>query len=490
MRDAHMIDVVKGFAQEGRTASDGSVPDRAPAPLWAVAICLLAGVVTPALVSLAGQAGGFGWLWVFEPLPAGKFLAALALSSALALLLLILSRVSQRWDFQNDTRARWCKRAGFVLVVGAVGFLCVRFRVYASSGDSALWTRLADDPFIMGSEPLGRWSHYLAYRLVTLLQLDRWIDITPDPKGLAVVLASAGAGMFSIGAMLVLASRALPHSSRWSSVVFLFVTPTAILFAGFMEVTPWCYAFVSAYLLAGLRYLALDLRRPPWIESLILMFAVWAHGSVCFVTGAHAFLCLHWFWRLPDDARSPWRPPRLLRLGLVCLIPFCAFGATLWVAYVFGTGMPRFAWYGNLAGGADRILFIALSPETQRSAGHFVFGSPRYWISHLNLLLFACPLLLVVPFAIAQSLRVRRRETLFLGAGLGGLLLLALIFNPTVFGGVRGDFDIMSSFAIPATLLVALWWDARFSDRQRKALHLAAAVASFSFLLLLRIRFP
>jgi hypothetical protein len=464
--------------------------DQAPAPLWAVAICLFAGVVTPAVVSLAAQAGRFDWLWVFEPLPSGKLPTALALSSAVALLLLILSRVSQRWDSQNDTRVRWCKRVGFVLVVGVVGFLCVRFRVYASSPDSGLWWQSADSPFIMGSEPLGRWSHYLVYRLVTLLELDRWIAITPDPKVLALVLASAGAGMFTIGVMLVLARKALPHSSRWRSVVFLFVTPTAILFAGFMEVTPWCYAFTSGYLLAGLRYLVIDLRRPPWIESLILMFAVWTHGSACFVTGAHAFLCLHWFLRLADDAQSPWRLPRLLRLGLVCLLPFSALGATLLYAYLFGSGTPDFAWYGNLTGGGDGILFIAFSREAQRSAAHFVFGSPRYWISHLNLLLFACPLLFVAPFAIAQSLRVRRRETLFLGAGLGGLLLLALIFNPTIFGGVRGDFDIMAGFAVPATLLVALWWDARFSDRQREALHLATAVASFSFLVMLRIRFP
>jgi hypothetical protein len=485
-----MIDIAKGIAQEGRKASDGSGPDRAPAPLWAVATCLFAGVVTPALVSLAGQAGRFDWLWALEPLPSGKIPTALALSSAFALLLLILSRVSRRWDFQNDMRARWCKRAGLVLVVGAVGFLCVRFRVYVSSGDSRMWRQLADNPFIMGSEPLGRWSHYLAYRLVTLLELDRWIGITLDPKALGLVLASAGAGMFTIGAMLALAPKALPHSSRWSSVVFLFVTPTAILFAGFMEVTPWCYAFINAYLLAGLRYLALDLRRPPWIEALILMFAVWSHGSACFVTGAHALLCLDWFFRLPDDARSPWQPPRLLRLGLVCLLPFSALGATLLYAYIFGTGMPRFAWYGNFKGGADRILFIAFSREAQRSAAHFVFGSPRYWISHLNLLLFVCPLLFVVPFAMAQSLRARQQETLFLGAGLGGLLLLALIFNPAVVGGVRGDFDIMAGFAVPATLLVALWWDARFSDRQREVLHLATAVASFSFLVMLRIRFP
>jgi hypothetical protein len=356
--------------------------------------------------------------------------------------------------------------------------------------DSALWTQLAADPFIMGSEPLGRWSHYLAYRLVALLELDRWIDIAPDPRGLAVVLASAGAGMFSIGALLGLAPAALPRSSRWSAVAFLFVTPTAILFAGFVEVTPWCYAFTSAYLLAGLRHLALDLRRPPWIEALILMFAVWSHGSACFVTGAHAFLCLRWFLQRPGAARSPWQPRRLLRLGLLCLIPFSALGATLGYAYLFGTGTSRFAWYGNVMGGADRILFVAFSREAQRSAAHFVFGSPRHWISLLNLLLFACPLLLVVPVAIAQSLRVRQPETVFLAAGLGGLSLLALIFNPAVLLGVRGDFDIMAGFAVPATLLVALWWDARFSARQREVLHLACAVASFSFLLTLRIRFP
>ena len=48
----------------------------------------------------------------------------------------------------------------------------------------------------------------------------------------------------------------------------------------------------------------------------------------------------------------------------------------------------------------------------------------------------------------------------------------------------------MAGFAVPATLLVALWWDASFSDRQREALHLATAAASFSFLVMLRIRFP
>jgi len=41
-----------------------------------------------------------------------------------------------------------------------------------------------------------------------------------------------------------------------------------------------------------------------------------------------------------------------------------------------------------------------------------------------------------------------------------------------------------------ATLLVALWGDACFSRRQREALQLASVAASFSFLVMLHIRFP
>ena len=446
-------------------------------------------MVTPAAVSLAGQARSFDWLWAWAPLPPAKVASALGASFTAALLLLILSRVSGSWDLHSDARARWAKRLGFALLVGAVGLLCLHFRVYASSEDSWIWRMWAHDPFIMASEPLGRWSHYLAYQLVTLLDIDRWIDITPDRNGFALMLASAAAGMFAAGSMLGLAPGALPNSSRWSSVAFLLVTPTAILFCGFMEVTPWCYAFTSAYLLAGLRYLALDLRRLPWTESLLLMFAVWSHGSACFVTGAHAFLCLHWF-RAKHDAESPWRAARLAQLGTLCLLPFSALAATLLYSYVFGPGRPNLTWYGNVMGGVDGVLFVPFSSEAQHSPRHQVFGSASYWISRLNLVLFACPLLMLAPLAAAQSLRARRPETLFLCAGLAGLLLLALLFSPIVPGGVLADFDVMAGFAVPATLLVALWWDARFSAPQRELLHLSCAVAAFSFLMLLRIRFP
>jgi hypothetical protein len=39
-------------------------------------------------------------------------------------------------------------------------------------------------------------------------------------------------------------------------------------------------------------------------------------------------------------------------------------------------------------------------------------------------------------------------------------------------------------------MLIALWWDARFSDRQRWILALGTAASSFVFLVAPSLRFP
>jgi hypothetical protein len=357
-------------------------------------------------------------------------------------------------------------------------------------GDAIIWLHLADDPMLMPSEPLGRVSHYLFYRVVTETPLDRWLR--PRPKVLAVRLSSVAAGMVYLTLLLAWARQALPRSSTWTSVLFLFVTPTLVLYAGYLETTPWAYAFTGAYLLAGLRYLNAGLRRPPWPEALLLMLAVGCHGVVCLVTGAHALLCLHWFFAREPGEPAPWTARRVGQLVAIALLPFAVLAASFAWSYHFGLG-TKGRWYGNALGGPDKDFFVAFS-DTATGPGHrvgfnqFRFGNREYLTGLLNVLFFGCPLLLVLPAAIWQTLRSRRRPVLFLLAGFAGLFLITLFFNPDL--GYRGDFDLLAFCAVPASMLIALWWDARFSSRQRWLLALSIAAASFVFLVTPRLGFP
>ncbi len=48
----------------------------------------------------------------------------------------------------------------------------------------------------------------------------------------------------------------------------------------------------------------------------------------------------------------------------------------------------------------------------------------------------------------------------------------------------------MAICAVPASMLIALWWDAHFSSRQRWLLALGIAAASFVFLVTPSLSFP
>ena len=415
------------------------------------------------------------------------FLAVALLLGALALAqgaLLAARRSGLPAALSDPLVARRLRWIGAVLLLAGVGLLCARWTHRMASSDGRAWLDLADNPFIMGSEPLGRWSHYLAYRLVTLTGLDAWL--AGGARLLALRLSSVAAGMFTLGALLALAPAALPRTARWSAVLFLFLTPTAVLWAGFLETTPWCYAFTGAYLLAGLRYLRLELRRPPWAEGLLLMLAVWSHGVACFATGAHAVLCLQWFFAAPASARR--QPARLAQLLLVALLPFLALGLTMLAAYQFGTGLPRSPWFGNALGGSDRERWVAFSAAQHGWRRPFRFGEPEYLAAQANLLLFACPLLLALPLAISRTLAGRGRPLLFLLGAFCGLFGFALFYNPDL--GMRQDMDLMGMYALPAGLIVALWWDARFSPGQQRLSAVWIATATAGFLLAPALRFP
>jgi hypothetical protein len=219
------------------------------------------------------------------------------------------------------------------------------------------------------------------------------------------------------------------------------------------------------------------------------MLAVWSHGAVCFATGAHLFLALHWLCA-GGGGRSAWRAARLARLAGVCALPFAALAGGMLFAYVAGTGVRWVDWYGNALGGGDDVFWVLFSPEDRTRKHQILFLGAEHLVGQANVWLRAFPLFPLLPLAVAQILRVgaRRAELGFLLAGLAGLLLLGVLFNPDL--GARRDFDLLAMWAVPAGYVVALWWEACFGPRQRELLAAAVAAATFAFLLVPELRFP
>lgn len=476
--------------QRAGTALDPEASPRG-APSWAVVACLLSGAALPAFTYGASRSGALDWLWPLRPGADSDLLIALGLAGAFVTGLLACAGVASRWRIRAAApRAPrlWNALAATALVLGT-GALLVRWPHNYSVGDWATWVKLADDPMLMPSEPLGRSSHYLFFRIVSETALDHWLRL--DAKTLALRLSSVAAGMFYLAWLLAWARKVLPSSSSWTTVPFLFVTPTLVIYAGHLETTPWAYAFTGAYLLAGVHYLEAGHQRAPWFEALLLMLAVGSHGVVCFVTGAHAILCLHWFFAPRSGAPLPWMPRRVAELIGVALLPFLVLTAAFAWAYHFPASWGF--WYGNALGGSDNDLFVAFSERATGVYGRirlnqFRFGSWAYTTGLLNVFLFACPLLLVLPLALWHTLQFRFRSALFLLAGFAGLLLLSLFWNPDL--GHRDDYDLLALVALPATLLIALWWDSQFGGRQRWIVALGAVTSSFVFLVAPRLQFP
>jgi hypothetical protein len=466
---------------------------RTRAPLWTLLACVVAGMLVPLAVFAARRSGAIGWLWSLPSQPDSKVAWGLAAAlSGVALLFCaqaLLARLRRDAAPRQRALLRVATGASFALVVLAAGALLLRWHYLGAAGDWTRWVRWAQDPFLMPSEALGRWSHYVGYEVASRLDLPRRLRV--GPKALGMRLASVAAGMFYLAALLALLPRALPGSARWSSALFLFVSPTAVLFAGYLETTPWGYAFLGTYLLAGLRYLAQGhaARRAPWPEALVLMLAVWSHGAACFATGAHLFLTLHWLFA--DGAgRSPWTAARLAQLAGVCALPFAALAGGMLFAYVAGTGVRWVDWYGNALGGGDGVFWVLFSPEGRTREHQLLFLGPEHLVAQANVWLRAFPLFSLLPVAVGQVLRVRARraELAFLLAGLAGLLLLGLLFNPDL--GAQRDFDLLALWAVPAGYVVALWWDACFGPRQREVLAAGVAAATFAFVLAPELRFP
>lgn len=434
-----------------------------------LALFLFAGVGVPGLVYAAGRSdlAVAAWLWSPPPHP----LSQVALAAGAALAAVLAGAAAAPRMPRGPARA-----AVLALLLAGAGSACLRWHYRDLGGDAEFWVKLASHPFIMSSEPFGRWSHYLAYRgLAAFGAGDRL---------LAVRVSSVLAGSVYLAALLAWAPRVFTRAPVWALVAFLFVSPTTELFAGYPETTPWVYALTGVYLLAGLRYLASGVERAPWPESLLLMATLWAHGVACFATGAHAVLLCLWLRRAAQTrpGRSRWAVAAAL-----AALPFAALAATFLWAWLRGTGLPASPWYGNALGGGGG-QWVAFSESVSHVDVQYLFLDPRHRRDLANLVLWACPLLLVLPFAVRDLRRSRPHELGFLGGALAGLLLFSLLWNPDL--GMQRDLDLMALFSVPCYWIAALWLDARFPPGQARLAALAAASASFALRLVPFLRFP
>lgn len=215
---------------------------------------LLTGAVLPVIYYVQRSRGASEVFWALREhtRPHAFAVGGLIIGLAFGFLIERFHRRRERLDVQGQERRGW-----FVPLALGIGSLFVfsRWPNHWLLGDSYIWLDVVNQPHIVSSETLGRYAHYAAYQGLSLFG---------DPsRVLAMQIPSYLAGGFFVGAVAWLAPSAYPKMRPWVSCASLFFAPFVIFFYGYTETTPWAYAFVATYLLAGLRYFHLGLRRPP-----------------------------------------------------------------------------------------------------------------------------------------------------------------------------------------------------------------------------------
>jgi len=442
-----------------------------PSALAAAGVSLVATVGLP-IVYLIGRVHEWPGFWPLSSREHLKWPGAALVLGLLLLFLLLLAWVpfrgavpSEVAPFKRPARSRILWFA-LLLVVPIWGLLAQRILVLGLPGDGPYWVKLASDPFIMTSEPLGRWSHYIAYQ---------WLALDGEPsKRDAVRLASVAAGCFQLAALVIFSPRiwgSVRRSVPW--ICYLFVTPLLIFNLGYPETTPWAYALLTASLLAGVSYVCGPMRNPPLLVGVFLALATWVHGAICFTTLGYAYLLVVWLQRGSAQGGIRYGLPRLLRVGGLAVLPFVLLGATLILAGLRETATGEQPLFSNMLGGGDQQRWVALT--TPSSPIQYALLSGRYWRDLGNLLISACPVLPLTPLALKALARHNATGSRYLAATLCGALVLTLFWNADY--GMRTDFDLLSLFAVPAYLSIA-WWLAL----EVRAYFQAAIVAASSAL--------
>jgi hypothetical protein len=397
-------------------------------------------------------------------LPAHSILRQLMVTIVLIVLAVVLLRIdrnrSQRTSRDDPvtsasadrTRVLWM--TALLLGVGLVlYFFPYQYMTHYGEpkeiGDAMKWVLTVADPYLFASEPLGRWAQYLTWQALSWLKLEDAIR--------AVRLSSVAAGLFYLGAVILLSRHALPKLSTGPVALFLFLAPTSILYFGFPETTPWAYAFAGTYLLAGLVYLNRAPARGPWLESFLLMVAVAAHGQMCFITGGH--LALVGVWLKRSGIHKPVFATAWIASANIC-IPFALLLVLVMLSRMDVLQREGWEWYGHIRGGADERLWVRLFSRDYLHE-YLLFG--RRHVSDLaHLMLAACPLIFLGPRALFDLKKTNREISTFLGLGLGGLIFLAVAWNAD--WGIPRDYDLMAAFALPAQVIMLVWWSQRMES--------------------------
>lgn len=438
-------------------------------------LSLVAGVAGSAAYYALRRAAWTGLIWPLpEPAP-GPLVFAIAPVIPLVLYFVRPFRIAPASDSPAKT--------GLVAFFSIIPLLFI-VRPAGVSGDGQFWIEHAHDPFLMSSEPLGHWMHVLTFRLLAAF--------SPASGESAIRWSSIAAGIFFLAGLTALAPGAFRRIHPAVSIPLLFFAPVCVLFFGYPETTPWAYAFYGTYLLSGLRYIRSRPARAPWIESILLALALWTHGMVCFGTGAHAALIAIWILGRPQsEATSSPRSKSGLASATatstalaLALLPFLPLAASILYAKVHGSGLAGIDPLANCLGGADRIRWIAFSYP--RTVHQYVFLSTAYWMDIANLVFAACPVLPISILAAITLIRRKSPEGIFLAAGLAGLVLFSMTWNADL--SMRGDFDLMAMFALPAYALLALAWEEWLPARKQRILAAALISAALGFSILPSIR--
>lgn len=424
-----------------------------------LAVLALLGAGVPMVSWWISTAFHPNWLWDtsrsvgYAPLAIWVGLVCL-----LGLSMLGLDRIEGRMR-----HATWAGYSLAILWVTSALVAFVRFPVRAALhwGDAPHWVTVAPELTLYTSEPIGCLMHHLAF--LVLFHVRGLLDSVA-----AIRASSIAAGAFAMAVALTVTRRALPRNDVLASVLLLLVTPTFRLYAGYVESTPWAYAFATLYLLLGLRYLNGTARRAPWPESLALALTVASHGMACFVTAAQLVLLHAYLGRQRDGVEL-----RHVFATFGCAaLPFTLLAGGFVYAYAHPELTHGAVWYTNATGGGDASVFVAApwarSVDWSGWSHYYVALEPLHLHALANLVLAACPWLLMAGFFAATTRARLPMQTRFLGLALAGLLLFDLSWNAD--WGMEHDFDLFALFALPATLFGLLYVGERFSVRQQRLL--------------------
>lgn len=274
--------------------------------------------------------------------------------------------------------------------------------------DVDTWRRLEDSPFIMGSEPIGRWAQYVAYQLT-------------GSRELALTLPSYFAGLvFVAGAAWMLRERS------WLLLVLL-AAPFVQFFLGYPATCPLAYAFTGLYLLAGVT------DRPLWLALSFLGLACWSHGMALFVAPSALVLC-----------RRRW---------YLAALPLLPLGLTLLWAWHFGSGLPESQWYGNALGGIFHKRFVHFGGgdvHWHQFTQFDALGAP-YWSGVWWTLTRMCPAVFLTPWLVKRD-----RVHAFLWTAALGCLALLLLWNHDWGFQIDRKFSLL---CVPLQILLIPWAD-------------------------------